>query len=132
MTTENPTRVDPKRLVALAYVGGGLVLALFLEKLLALVIAYGKWSDPTVFGEDWTVSTLVAYTIAVTATVVAWRMPRVHAVAMEVAQELRKVTWPTMRETRAATIAVLVATSIAAVILGLFDALWARLSQYVY
>jgi preprotein translocase subunit SecE len=42
------------------------------------------------------------------------------------------VTWPTLRETRAATIAVIVATLVASVILGAFDLFWGWLSASVY
>ena len=51
---------------------------------------------------------------------------------LDVAAELKKVTWPTMRETRAATMAVVIATFVAAVILGVFDFVWARLSALIY
>jgi preprotein translocase subunit SecE len=37
-----------------------------------------------------------------------------------------------MRETRAATVAVVVASFIAAIILGVFDFIWGRLSALVY
>jgi len=50
--------------------------------------------------------------------------PRTHEVSLEIASELRKVSWPSFAETRAATIAVIVASIIAAVLLGLFDVLW--------
>jgi preprotein translocase subunit SecE len=49
-----------------------------------------------------------------------------------VALELRRVTWPTMRETRAATVAVIAASFVAAIILGGFDAAWAWLSSLIY
>jgi preprotein translocase subunit SecE len=42
------------------------------------------------------------------------------------------VTWPSLRETRAATIAVIVASAIAAVVLGVFDLVWSWLSAKVY
>jgi preprotein translocase subunit SecE len=53
-------------------------------------------------------------------------------VSLEVALELRRVTWPSLRETRAATIAVIVASLVAAVILGAFDLFWGWLSATVY
>jgi preprotein translocase subunit SecE len=42
------------------------------------------------------------------------------------------VTWPSLRETRASTIAVVVASAIAAVILGVFDFAWGWLSGKLY
>ena len=64
--------------------------------------------------------------------VLAWRSPRVNAVSMQVAQELERVSWPSMRETRASTVAVVVFTFVAAFLLGIFDLVWSRLSSLVY
>jgi len=64
--------------------------------------------------------------------VVVWRIPKTQTASLEVALELRRVTWPSLRETRAATVAVIVASAIAAVILGLFDFVWSWLSQQIY
>jgi preprotein translocase subunit SecE len=96
------------------------------------VFSYTRWNDAAVLGEDWTLTTVVGYALAAAAAVVAYRAPRVRAVSMEIAQELKRVTWPTMRETRAATVAVVVATFVAAAILGVFDLVWAKLSALVY
>jgi len=124
--------IDPKRMVAIFYVAAAIFLGIFLEKVLGILFTYTRWNDFPVFGDDWTITTVVGYAIAAVAAVVAWRTPRSHAVSMEVAQELKKVTWPTLRETRAATVAVVVATFVAAALLGVFDYVWARLSELVY
>ena len=52
--------------------------------------------------------------------------------ANEVASELGKVTWPTPKEVRAATIVVIVMSIIAAVILFAFDFVWSNLTELVY
>ena len=52
--------------------------------------------------------------------------------ANEVATELKKVTWPTAKEVRAATIVVIVMALISALILGLFDFVWSNLTELVY
>ncbi len=124
--------IDPKRMVVIFYVVAAVFLGIFLEKVLGILFSYSRWNDFPVFGEDWTITTVVGYAIAAATAVVAWRTPRSRAVSMEVAQELKKVTWPTLRETRAATVAVVVATFVAAALLGVFDLVWARLSDLVY
>ena len=63
---------------------------------------------------------------------VVWRIPKTQTVSLEIALELRRVTWPSLRETRAATVAVIVASAIAAVVLGLFDMIWSWLSTKIY
>jgi len=126
------TGIDPKRMVVIFFVLAALALGVFLEKILALVFTYARWNDPAVFGEDWSLTTIVGFVIAAAAAVVAWRVPRTQTVSLEVASELKKVTWPTLRETRAATVAVVIATFAAAVLLGVFDYVWAKLSSLVY
>jgi preprotein translocase subunit SecE len=126
------TGIDPKRMVVIFFVLAALSLGVFLEKILALVFTYARWNDPAVFGEDWSLTTVLGFVIAAVAAAVAWRVPRTQTVSLEVASELKKVTWPTLRETRAATVAVVVATFVAAVILGLFDYVWAKISSLVY
>jgi len=80
----------------------------------------------------WNYSTYLNIVFLAVAAVLVWRNARAQAVSMEVAGELKKVTWPTLRETRAATVAVLIATAIAAVILGVFDWVWAAVSSRIY
>ena len=108
------------------------MVGIFLEKILGLVFSYARLNDATVLGDDWTLSTLLGYGIAALVAVLAWRSPRVNAVSLEVAQELKRVTWPNLRETRASTVAVVVSTFVAAFLLGIFDLVWSRLSSLVY
>jgi preprotein translocase subunit SecE len=122
---------QPKRIVAIAFVAAALVLGIFLERVTALALAYTRVNDFAIFG-DWSLSTVIGFGVAAVAAVVVWRIPRTQAVSLEVALELRRVTWPSLRETRAATVAVIVASAVAAVILGLFDMVWSWLSAKIY
>jgi len=124
--------MDPRRLVAVFFVAAAIVLGIFLEKVLGIAMSYGRWNDFPVFGDDWTLTTVVGYGVAAAAAFVAWRNQKVRTVSLDIAAELKKVTWPTMRETRAATVAVVIATFVAAIILGVFDFVWARLSALIY
>ena len=132
MAADKAPGVDPKRLVAIFFVLAAIAIGFFLEKALGLVLSYSRVNDFAVFGEDWTLSTVLGFAVAAVVAVVAWRTPRVQTVSLEIAGELKKVTWPTFRETRAATVAVVVATFIAAVILGVFDYVWAKVSSLIY
>ncbi len=130
---EKGAGVDPKRIVAIFYVFAAVCLGVFLEKILGLVFSYTRWND---FGPSSGTTGPSPRSSATPspplAAVVVWRTPRLHAVSLEVAGELKKVTWPSLRETRAATVAVVVFTFVAAVLLGVFDLVWARLSALVY
>ena len=132
MAADKAAGIDPKRMVLIFYALASLALGVFLEKILGLVFAYARWNDPAVFGEDWSLTTVLGFALAAVAALVVWRMPRTQTVSLEIAGELKKVTWPSMRETRAATVAVVIATAIAAVLLGAFDSLWSWLSGKIY
>jgi preprotein translocase subunit SecE len=122
---------QPKRIVAIAYVLAAIILGGFLERVLALAFGSLRVNDFAVFG-DWSLSTVLGFVLAAVVAVVVWRIPRTQTVSLEVALELRRVTWPSLRETRAATIAVIVASAVSAVILGLFDFVWSWLSSKIY
>src|SRR3954468_14777356 len=103
----NRSAMDPKRLVVIFLLLAGIVTALFFEHVLGLLWARLGWGDPIlVEGVDWQGSTLVGYLLAVGLVVFAWFQPKVHAVSIDIASELMKVTWPTWSETRTSTVAV--------------------------
>jgi preprotein translocase subunit SecE len=122
---------QPKRIVAIFYVLAALAVGMFLEKVLEITFGAAGINDFTVVG-DWTLSTVLGFVLAVVAAVVIWRVPKTQKVSMEIALELRRVTWPSMRETRASTIAVIIASFVAAAILGVFDVIWSAISSHVY
>jgi preprotein translocase subunit SecE len=122
---------QPKRYVAIFYVLATIAAGKFLEKLTELAFSYARLNDfPVVAG--WNISAVIGFAIAIAVAVVVWRIPKTQTVSLEVALELKRVTWPSLRETRAATVAVVVASFIAAIILGIFDFIWGRLSAWVY
>jgi preprotein translocase subunit SecE len=89
---------------------------------LGLIWARIGWNDPVlVEGVDWQVTSLVGYLLAVGLVVGTWFNPKSHDIAIDIASELMKVTWPTWSETRASTVAVVVASFVAAVILFCID-----------
>lgn len=75
---------------------------------------------------------LMSAVVAFIAGVVLYRNDRVYNLANEVAGELKKVTWPTWKEIRTATIVVVVMSIISALILGVFDLVWTNLTELVY
>ena len=73
---------------------------------------------------------MFAIVVAGVAAVAAYRNERVFASVVDVTRELEKVSWPTRKETSAATVVVLVTVIISAVILSSFDALWAFFTNW--
>ena len=69
---------------------------------------------------------------AIVIVMMLYRSDRIYTLANEVAGELKKVTWPTAKEVRTATIVVIVMAIISAIILGVFDFVWSNLTELVY
>ncbi len=120
----NRSGMDPKRLVVIFFLIAGLIFAFFLEHVCGLIWGRMGWSDPVIIdGLDWTVSTLLGFVIAAGLVVGAYVYPKTHALSLEVASELMKVTWPSWEETKASTMAVIVASIVAAILLFGIDTL---------
>ena len=121
------------RTVVIGYVVLGLLAGLFLEHVLLAVFGNFGPTQPLTrpLWGDWSWSTVIGLGIAAAAGIYLFRTPKTHDVSLEIAAELRKVSWPSMPETRAATIAVIVASIISALLLGLFDVFWQFLTDKI-
>ena len=116
--------MDPKRLVVIFYLAAGVVLLLFLDHVLSMAWAALGWADPElVEGLQWKLSSVVAVVLSLAALAFCYLHPVVRRLSIEVASELMKVTWPSWAETRVSTIAVVVASGVAAIILFAIDTL---------
>jgi preprotein translocase subunit SecE len=121
-TTEN----TPNKPVHLIYLCGA-VLAFYVM----------QWSIDWIWGYFATPPsefriTVVSGVVALLATVIMYRNDRLYTLSNEVAGELKKVTWPTAKEVRSATLVVIVMAIISAIILGFFDGVWSKLTDLVY
>lgn len=120
-----PKTLGLVRWVQIAFMAGALLLFWLLER--AVMTAWGLWGDPD--------SGLITAGAAVVAGLVAWRTyrhPRVNQGAFEVVGELVKVTWPSRKETSNSTVVVIITSIIAAVLLGVMDAVWSTLTDFIY
>jgi hypothetical protein len=89
------------KVVHLMFAIGGLLAAFLLSKTGSWIWSYfAKPNDLVINGGALLVAGMVAF--------LAYRNERVFAAAVEVTRELEKVTWPTRKETYAATIVVIV------------------------
>jgi preprotein translocase subunit SecE len=101
----------------LLFAFAGLLLVVVLSKSVDWVWgAFGRPNDLVV-----TASGLI---VGGAATFVAWRNERAFSYLSEVAAELKKVSWPSKKETYTATMVVIITVLVASAILGVFDAFW--------
>jgi len=112
------------KIVHLMFAIGGLLAAFLLSKAGDWVWSYfSKPNELAING--------IALVIAAGAALIAYRNERVFAAATEVTRELEKVTWPSRKETSAATVVVIVTVAIAAIVLSTFDLVWMKLSGWI-
>ncbi len=96
-----------------------------------------KWTTDWVWGyftrvPDEFVITVVSTVVTLVTGVLLYRHEPTYSLVDEVSAELRKVTWPTPKEVRAATIVVVIMTIISASILGVFDMVWSNVTKLIY
>ena len=116
--------MGPNKYVHILFALGCLVSAFLLSRTGDWVWSYfAKPNDVMVNG--------TALLIAAGASVWAYRNERIFVAAVEVTRELEKVTWPTRKETYAATIVVIVTVAISAVVLTTFDTIWSFLANRI-
>lgn len=116
----------PNKPVHLVYLCSGLLLFYLL-----------KWTTDWIWGyftraPDQFYVTALAGLVALVAAVFFYKHERTYTLVNEVTAELKKVTWPTAKEVRAATIVVVVMTIISATILGFFDFIWSNVTKWIY
>jgi len=73
-----------------------------------------------------------AFLIAGVVTLAAWRNEQIFGLAQEVTSELKKVTWPTRKETLQSTVVVIITTIVSSAFLGLFDGIWSWVTRMIY
>ncbi len=114
--------MGPNKFVHMIFAVGTLLAALLLSKAGEWVWSYfAKPQDLILNG--------AAILIAGSAGFLAYRNEGIFTSAVEVTRELEKVTWPSRKETSAATVVVIVTVGISAVILSTFDLIWAKLAD---
>ena len=119
------------RYVNMSFVGLALLAWVILSEFAGWGLGLiGAAYNPEMLGANFRLANLVGLGLAVGLTLYLRR--RYSTLAMEIGNELSRVTWPTWPETRLSTIVVIIVTVIIALILGAFDYVWAQLSSLVY
>jgi preprotein translocase subunit SecE len=114
-----------ERWVQTSFIFGAALLFMLLGQLVRAVWDLFAEPDPKLIAP-------IAGIVAVVVSVMLYKAPKVHKFSFEVATELSKVSWPDRQETWKQTVVVITVSVIAAIILGLFDAIWLAITYLVY
>lgn len=121
------------RYVNLSFVAIGVLAYLILSELFtAFIEIFGTGANMALLGHNFRLAELLAMLAAVGVAVALKRSDKVSSYALEVGNELSKVTWPTWSETKLATIVVIVTTVVISLLLGVLDLVWGALSSLIY
>lgn len=125
--------MNVKRYVNMGFVLGGLLAWICLGPFFAWLfeLVAPAWDKPLI-GADFRISDILGLAVAVLATAYIFVRDDIYTQALEIGNELSKVTWPKWDETRTSTIVVIITTIIIAAILGGFDFVWAKVTKLVY
>jgi len=118
--------------VQFSYAACGITLAWFLIKSSTAIWTILADTVDTVPEPNGTAIAVGSGLVAFIVAVVAYRSKTIHTFVVEVCVELSKVSWPTRKETRSQTVVVLIVSVIAAVILGVYDAIWSHITDLIY
>ncbi len=121
-----------ERWVQFAYAACAITVAWFLIKSSTAVWTILADNVDTVPEPNSTLIAVGAGLVAFISAVIAYRSAKVHTFVLEVCVELSKVSWPTRKETWSQTVVVLIVSVIAAIILGVYDAVWSHITDLIY
>jgi len=119
-----------KRWVYLSFGMFALLAVYLFSKMSAGFIDLAGFEDP--IGGAVPLSTIIGIVAGVVTYIVFMKHPRAEEFGMEVVKEIKKVTWPTVLETRAATIVVIILVLIISAILGFFDFAFSSATNWIY
>ncbi len=121
-----------ERWVQFAYAACAITVAWFLIKSSTAVWTILADNVDAVPEPNSTMIAVGAGLVAFISAVIAYRSRKVHTFVLEVCVELSKVSWPTRKETWSQTVVVLIVSVIAAIILGVYDAVWSHITDLIY
>lgn len=106
------------------------LLGLVFAHLSAFVMQLASIRDLPIAGiTELPLSLVLGLSVALLVLVVVMKTPRSQMLAREVAEELTRVSWPSREEITHATSVVIVTIVICATYLGLFDAVWLKMTD---
>lgn len=122
--------MSDRRVLGFAWLTLTLILWLVLQDLFQWGFATFDVANARLGGQV-DMSALVAMVVASVVAVAMWKHETVFSFGIETVEETRKVVWPTKEETKDNTVIVVITAAIMAVLLGVFDLVWAKLTNII-
>lgn len=121
------------RAVNMSFVALGLLTWIVMGSFWGWLISwFGPTADVGLIGVGFRLSDFLGLATGVIGTYMLWKNPKINDNSLAIANELKKVVWPSWQETRVSTFVVIVVTTIIALILGAYDAVWSFLTKAIY
>ena len=120
--------------VSLVYAAAAILIFILLDKSfewIGISLLNPNFFDYEVLGSYVRVRTVAALVGAIGAAFYAYRRADVFAYLSEVIMELKRVTWPSLDETRRSTIVVIVFTILLSTYLATFDYIWKLVTDFI-
>jgi len=112
---------EVKRYVNLAFIFAAMIMAWLFSNIVNWGLGMAHQSDTRLMGDYVTASTVSGLVLAIVTAVVLWKNAKVYTWALNVAYEMKKVTWPSWEDTKYAMKVVIATSCIVATILFCFD-----------
>ncbi len=125
--------MSQERMVNLAFVAAALLVWFLSAHLFAGLfdLVRPEW-DTGIIGREFRLSNLLGVSAGIVGGIALWKNEKLFQFAHEVAGELRKVTWPSIAETRLLTTVVMVTTVLVSLCLWVFDSLISVVTRFIY
>ncbi len=124
--------ISNKKWILLGYTIISLLIWVTFAKFFNSIFTWFNIGDFNILGPQFKLSTLIGLAITVGTLIFCIKSPKIMALSDEIIIELRKVSWPTRQETYYSTLVVIITVLIMSAILGLFDAIWLKVTNIIY
>lgn len=119
------------RWVNLGFVFATLVVSWVFGHVVESVFTLVEHTNRHFLGENLTEASLYGLVGAVVLSLVLWRNSNIYNACLYIAQELKKVTWPSWDDTKSATKTVVIVSVVVACILATFDFTFQRITNMI-
>ncbi len=120
-----------EKIVALSFVIAGLLTWFVMGRFFAEMMNIFNIRDP-LWDTAMPLSSLLGMAFGGGLMLYFFKSEKIKTFGLNVVAELKRVTWPTMEEVRAATIVTIILVAIITILLGLFDYIWAGITSLIY